>query len=455
MSRPALFLDHAFLPSGWAANVLVDMDDQGLIASVTPDVAPAPGARRIAGASLPGLPNLHSHTFQRGMAGLAERRGPAADSFWSWREVMYGFLGKLSPEDVEAIAAMAMVEMLEGGFTSLAEFHYLHHGPDGSPYANPAEMAERIAAAAGETGIGLTLLPVLYTHGGFGGAASGHGQRRFVNGMDAYLAMRERSADALKALPGAILGAAPHSLRAVTPEQLTRLASAAATGPIHIHVAEQVKEVEDCLAWSGKRPVEWLMGHAAVDARWTLIHATHMTPAEVSAVAQSKAVAGLCPITEANLGDGLFEAVDFLERGGRLGVGSDSNVEITAAGELRLLEYGQRLKHRGRNLLAAQEGHSTGEALYRACLAGGAQALGQPVGALKPGARADIVTLDIDHPAFVAGRMESWIDAYVFNAGAATIRDVFVGGRQVVTDGRHIARDRVRRRFAATMKALR
>ncbi len=454
MPSAAFVLDHAFLPTGWASDVLIEVGEKGVITALKPDAGPCPGICRVAGAALPGLPNLHSHTFQRGMAGLAERRGPAADSFWSWREVMYGFLGKLTPDDVEAIAAMAMVEMLEGGFTSLAEFHYLHHAPDGTPYDNRAEMAERIAAAAAETGMALTLLPVLYAHGGFGGAAAGPGQRRFLNDPDGYFALREGSAAALRRLPHAVLGAAPHSLRAVTAEELTRLAAVATEGPIHIHVAEQVKEVDDCLAWSGRRPVEWLMGKAEVDARWTLIHATHMTDAEVRAVAASGAVAGLCPITEANLGDGFFEAVDFLGEGGHLGVGSDSNVEITAAGELRLLEYGQRLKHRGRNLLASREGLSTGEALYRAALAGGAQALNQPVGALAPGRRADIVTLDLAHPAFAGARPESWLDCYVFNAGAQAINDVFVGGRQVVAEGRHRAREQVRQRFAAAMAGL-
>ncbi len=454
MPSTAFVLDHAFLPSGWSSDVLIEVGEGGLITSVRPDAGPCPSICRLAGAAVPGLPNLHSHTFQRGMAGLAERRGPAADSFWSWREVMYGFLGKLTPDDVEAIAAQAMVEMLEGGFTSLAEFHYLHHAPDGTPYGNRAEMAERIAAAAATTGMALTLLPVLYAHGGFGGAAAGPGQRRFLNDLDGYWALREGSGAALRALPGAVLGAAPHSLRAVTADQLTRLAAVAAAGPIHIHVAEQVKEVEDCLAWSGQRPVEWLLGHADVNARWTLIHATHMTESEVRDVAASQAVAGLCPITEANLGDGIFEAVAFREQGGRLGVGSDSNVEITAPGELRLLEYGQRLKHRGRNMLAAREGLSTGEALYRAALAGGAQALGQPVGALETGRRADLVTLDLAHPAFAGGGPQSWLDAYVFNAGAAAIHDVVVGGRRVVADGKHIARDAVRKRFARTMDGL-
>ncbi len=454
MPSAAFVIDHAFLPGGWQPDVLIEIGEAGLITAVKPQAGPSPGIRRITGAALPGLPNLHSHTFQRGMAGLAERRGPAADSFWSWREVMYGFLGKLTPDDVESIAAMAMVEMLEGGFTSLAEFHYLHHAPDGAPYANRAEMAERIAAAAAETGMALTLLPVFYARGGFGGAAAGFGQRRFLNDPDGYFALREGSAAALRGLPHAVLGAAPHSLRAVTAEELSELVAIATDGPLHIHVAEQVKEVEDCLAWSGRRPVEWLMGHAEIDSRWTLIHATHMNEAEVRALAASGAVAGLCPITEANLGDGFFEATTFLAAAGRLGVGSDSNVEITAPGELRLLEYGQRLKHRGRNLLADREGLSTGEALYRAALSGGAQALGQPVGALAPGRRADIVTLDLAHPAFAGAKPESWLDGYVFNAGAQAINDVFVGGRQFVAEGRHSAREQVRRRFAATMQSL-
>jgi formiminoglutamate deiminase len=450
----ALFLDHALLPGGWARDVVVVIGPGGIIESVAADASPA-GARRLPGLALPGLPNLHSHTFQRGMAGLAERRGPAADSFWSWREVMYGFLGRLTPEDVEAVAAMAMVEMLEGGFTSLAEFHYLHHAPDGTPYTHPAEMAERIAAAAAETGIGLTLLPVFYARGGFGGQPTGPGQRRFVTGIDAYLKLREASARAIAGLPGAVLGAAPHSLRAVTPEELSALIAHAAGGPLHIHVAEQVKEVEDCLAWSGQRPVDWLMAHAPVDPRWTLIHATHLSDHEVLALARSGAVAGLCPITEANLGDGIFEAVSFLNAGGRIGVGSDSNVEIGAAAELRLLEYGQRLKHRGRNLLAGREGASTGEALYRAALAGGAQALAQPVGALAPGMRADIVVLDADHAAFAGGGPASWLDAYVFNAGAAAVQSVVAGGRLVVEARRHLARERVAKRFAAVMDGLR
>jgi formiminoglutamate deiminase len=454
MTSTAFLADHAFLPDGWDQNVLIRVDAHGIIKAVEPNAGNTGGAERLRGATLPGLPNLHSHTFQRGMAGLAERRGPAHDSFWSWREVMYRFVRQLTPDDVEAIAAMAMVEMLEGGFTSLAEFHYLHHGPDGTPYANPAEMAERIAAAAARTGIGLTLLPVLYTYGGFGGQPAGEGQRRFLNDLDRYLRLHEASAKALRDLPAGVLGLAPHSLRAVTPEQLQRLIEAIPEGPVHIHIAEQVKEVEDCLAWCGQRPVAWLAGNAALSGRWTLIHATHMESDEVAAVASSGAVAGLCPITEANLGDGIFEGIAYFGHRGRLGVGSDSNVAITAAGELRMLEYSQRLSHRGRNLLADGEGSSTGETLYRAALQGGRQALAQPVGAIEPGQRADLVVLDTDHPAFASGRPADFLDSYVFGAGARAISTVIVAGKPVVANGIHRDREPIVTRYRETLRRI-
>jgi len=388
------------------------------------------------------------------MAGLAERRGPSGDSFWTWREVMYRFLERLDPDDVQAIAAMAMMEMLEGGFTSLAEFHYLHHGPDGRPYSDRAELSARIAAAAAETGIGLTLLPVLYAQGGFGGQPARPGQRRFLNGIDDYLALHEGARKAVAALPYGAIGTAPHSLRAVTPETLQALVDAKLPGPVHIHVAEQVKEVEDCLAWSGRRPVEWLLSHVAVDARWCLVHATHMEPPEVTALARSGAVAGLCPITEANLGDGFFEGVAFEAAGGRYGVGSDSNVEISAPHELRWLEYGLRLKHRGRNIMQTCEGGSTGEALYAAALAGGAQALAQPVGSIAVGKRADFVVLDTRHPTLAAMAPSQWLDAYVFVAGQAAIDQVIVGGDNVVERGRHRRRDMIAARFVRTMNRV-
>ncbi len=447
-----LILDHALLPDGWARQVGLDLDG-GVIRAVHPGASPD-GRERIAGIALPGLPNLHSHTFQRGMAGLAETRGPEGDSFWTWRQVMYRFLGSLTPDDVEAIAAFAMMEMLEGGFTSLAEFHYLHHDPDGRPYARIAELAERIAAAADGTGMGLTLLPVFYAQGGFGGAAPAEGQRRFINDVETYLRLVEDARSAVAGLDDAVVGIAPHSLRAVTPESLGEVLARAGTGPIHIHIAEQVKEVEDCLAWSGRRPVAWLLDHAPVDRRWCLIHATHLDAQEVLGIAASGAVAGLCPITEANLGDGIFEGVDYVAAGGLFGVGSDSNVEISAPGELRQFEYSQRLKHRARNVLAAREGRSTGRSLYDNALAGGARALGRRVGAIEPGHRADLVVLDAGHPDLVAVSGDRWIDAYVFVAGKAPIDTVLVGGKTLVSGGRHLHREAIGARYARAMARL-
>lgn len=446
------FFASALLPQGWARNVRIDLDG-GNIAAVTADLDD--GAARFSGIALPGLPNLHSHTFQRGMAGLAETRGPQGDSFWTWRQVMYRFLGHLSPDDVEAIAAFAMVEMLESGFTSLAEFHYLHHGPDGTPYADLAELGGRIAAAAASTGIGLTLLPVLYAHGGFSGQPPAEGQRRFLNDLDRYQRLLEASRRAIAPLDDARLGVAPHSLRAVTPQMLHAASALLPDAPLHIHIAEQVKEVDDCIAFCGRRPVEWLFGEMPVDERWCLIHATHLDDREVSLIARSGAVAGLCPLTEASLGDGIFPGEAFVAQGGCFGVGSDSNIEITAAGELKQLEYSQRLVLKARNVLAgAEEGRSTGRSLYDAALEGGARALSRNAGRIAAGCRADIVVLDDDHPGLAAAAGDQVLDAYMFSTGAAAIRDVLVGGLEVVSEGRHRERGAIAARYAKTVRRL-
>ncbi|NKJ43932.1 formimidoylglutamate deiminase [Novosphingobium sp. SG720] len=449
----SLLFDAAWLPAGWARDVRLILAD-GRIAAIEPDAVPRPGEERH-GWVLPGLPNLHSHAFQRAMAGLAERRGPGADSFWTWREAMYRFVGQITPDDLLAIAAQAQVEMLESGFTRVGEFHYLHHDAAGRPFADPAQMGAAVVAAAQETGIGLTLLPVLYAHSGFGGQAPGAGQARFINDVDQFARLLDATRRHAAALPDAVVGVAPHSLRAVAPAQLAQVPALAHGAPIHIHIAEQVKEVEDCLAWSGQRPVEWLLDHAAVDAQWCLVHATHMTPAETLALASSGAVAGLCPITEANLGDGLFPAGVFLAAGGRIGVGSDSNVRIDAAEELRVLEYGQRLAHRGRAVLASGPGASTGETLLGASLAGGVQALGQAASsALAVGQVADLVSLDPAHPALAGHGPASAIDAWIFAGGTAAIDGVWRGGRHVVREGRHHARDAIAARYRATIADL-
>jgi formiminoglutamate deiminase len=453
----ALWFDSALLPWGWARQVRLQIAD-GVIRAISSDAAPEPGDERHA-LGLPGLCNLHSHAFQRAMAGLTEVRGPTGDSFWSWRALMYRFVDRLTPDDVEAIAALAYLEMLEAGFTRVGEFHYLHHDPDGRAYADPAEMAGRIAAAADQTGIGLTLLPVFYAHANFGGVAPSEGQRRFIHDIDSYAQLIAASRRAVAHLPDALVGVAPHSLRAVTAEELSAITPLAGDGPIHIHIAEQTREVDDCLAATGQRPVAWLLDHQPVDRRWCLVHATHMAPSEVLAAAQSGAVAGLCPITEADLGDGVFAGQAYLSAGGRFGVGSDSNVLIDAAQELRLLEYSQRLTARARNVLAPDEGGSTGAALFRGAFAGGAQALGSgalgvEAFGLTAGAGADVISLDTDHPSLAGKRGDAVLDAWIFAASAGMIDCVWRRGLKRVERGRHRGRGAVVARYIGAMARL-
>ncbi|WP_128563553.1 formimidoylglutamate deiminase [Methylobacterium crusticola] len=446
----SLWFRTALLPDGWASGVRVGIAG-GRIAAVARDVAAGPDDE-VAGAGVPGLCNLHSHAFQRGMAGLAETRGAPDDDFWTWREVMYRFVDRMTPEDAEAVAAQAYAEMLESGFTRVGEFHYLHHDPDGRPYADPAEMAARIAAAAQETGIGLTLLPVFYAHGGFGPAAPHRGQRRFLSGLDGFGALMAGSRRAVAGLEEAVVGLAPHSLRAATLPEIAALLPLAEGGPVHIHAAEQVREVEECVAALGARPVELLLDHAPVDARWCLIHATHMSADETRRLAASGAVAGLCPMTEANLGDGVFPLPAYAAAGGRYGVGTDSNVLVAAADELRLLEYAQRLTGRRRNVVTG-EAPSVGRTLVSACLAGGAQALGVPAG-LAPGHPADIVALDADHPSLCAREGDALLDGWIFAARAGAVDGVWRAGRKVVAQGRHRAGPRIAARYRAALGRL-
>jgi formimidoylglutamate deiminase len=446
-----LHAGEALLPDGWARDVRITLRD-GLIALTEKGAAAASADERHA-ALVPGLPNLHSHAFQRGMAGLAEVRGPADDGFWTWREIMYRFVDRIGPDDLVAIAALAYVEMLESGFTRVGEFHYLHHDLNGRPFADPAEMSAAIFAAAAESGIALTHLPVFYAHSGFGGAPPHAGQRRFVHDLDRFAVLHDRLRGMAATLPDAIVGIAPHSLRAVAPGALAALEAIAGDGPIHIHIAEQEREVADCIAWNGARPVEWLLANAAVDRRWCLVHATHSAPHEIAAVARARAVVGLCPITEANLGDGIFPAAAFLAAGGAFGIGSDSNVRIDATEELRLLEYGQRLTARGRNLLAGGEGGSTGEALYRGALAGGGRALAA-AGGITVGAPADLVSLDTAHPSLCARHGAALLDGLLFSAGRAGIDCVWRRGEKLVSGGRHHRRAPIVERYRRTLAAV-
>ena len=449
----------ALLPSGWAESVVIAVGDDGVIASVAAGVNGSNSdAERLNGPVIPGVPNLHSHAFQRAMAGLTQKAGPEGDSFWAWRELMYRFLARLTPDDVEAVATELYIEMLEAGYTSVAEFHYLHHDPAGEPYANPIEMSERICAAANTAGIGLTLLPVFYAHSNFGGLAPTSGQRRFITDTDRFSRMLDALSPLLNANPMQRLAVAPHSLRAVTPEELRRVLEYSDrlddAMPIHIHAAEQQKEVDDCIAWSGARPMQWLLDNAVLNERWCVVHATHMDETETVALAGSKAVAGLCPTTEGDLGDGLFNGKRFLAHHGRFGIGGDSHVNVDPFLELRLFEYGQRISHQQRNVFGLGRAESFGGRLYRDACSGGAQALGQRTGAIAAHHRADWIVLDESNLAIAERHGDALLDSAIFGPEGAPVRDVMVGGQWRVRDGAHARAGQSATRYRATLKRL-
>jgi formiminoglutamate deiminase len=443
-----LFFEHALLPSGWVKNLTLSHEN-GLITGLLADSEPATAERHAA--ALPGMPNLHSHTFQRAFAGLTETRTNPADSFWSWREQMYRFGLRMDPDDVEAVAAYAFTEMLEGGFSAVAEFHYLHHDPAGKPYSDIAELSTRIAAAAAATGIDLTLLPVFYAHSNFGGLPPNEGQRRFICKLAQFEVLFEKCRTLTAALPGAVTGIAPHSLRAVTPHELKNLINLEGNIPFHIHIAEQMKEIDDCVAWSASRPIRWLFDHANVGPNWCLIHATHANPAERHAIAKSGAVIGFCPLTEANLGDGIFHAHDY---SGSFGIGTDSNVLINVAQELRQFETTQRLARQQRNVMADKTYPATATALYQRSLAGGAQALGQP-GGLTIGAPANVVTFNTQILGPAAADPGTALNQAVFSARAPVVDCVWVRGNKLVTAGRHRDAGANRARFNHVVAKLR
>ena len=445
-----LHADQALLPEGWVRDVTVEVL-AGRIAAVGPANSSKMGGIMV-DVLLPAPVNLHSHSFQRAMAGLTEYRSAGQDSFWTWRSLMYRFLHQLGPEDVEAIAAQVMVEMAEAGYGAITEFHYLHHGLGGISYSDCAEMAGRICAASQATGLGLTLLPVLYEQGGCDGGALTGGQLRFGNDLDGFSKLMAGAERHLGRLPAdAVLGLAPHSLRAVSAGSLT-MAEAMQAGPIHIHVAEQVAEVDEVLAFTGQRPVDWLLSHAPVDQRWCLIHATQMVAAETRALAASGAVAGLCPITEANLGDGIFDAASYLAFGGRFGIGSDSNVRISLSEEIRLLEYSQRLGLKARAVLADER--SVGRVIFEAMTKGGAQAGGRDSGAIAVGKWADLVALDGSGPDLAGRRGDRVLDTFAFAGDDRMVQHLWSAGRHIVQDGRHVARGAVRARFGRVMARL-
>ncbi|AKF43980.1 formimidoylglutamate deiminase [Pseudomonas fragariae (ex Marin et al. 2024)] len=450
----AFFAERALLPDGWARNVRLEVGQDGILTRVEAN-ADQQGAEKVSGPLLPGMPNLHSHAFQLAMAGLAEVAGNPNDSFWTWRDLMYRLVGRISPQQLGVIARQLYIEMLKGGYTSVAEFHYVHQDSDGKPYADPAELALQISQAAASVGIGLTLLPVLYSHSGFGGQAPNEGQRRFIHSTDSYLDLQARLRPVLAAQPAQQPGLCFHSLRAVTPQQISEvLAASDRQCPVHIHIAEQQKEVDDCLSWSGRRPLQWLYENAPVDNRWCLVHATHAEADEVALMAQSGAVAGLCLTTEANLGDGIFPAVDYIAQGGRWGIGSDSHVSLSVVEELRWLEYGQRLRDQRRNRLYRSDQPMVGRTLYDAALAGGAQALGQQIGTLQVGHRADWLVLDGNDPYIAMASDDAILNRWLFAGSDRQIRDVAVNGRWVIREGRHAAEEQSNREFAQVLRAL-
>ncbi len=453
MPAGQLFAEHALLPSGWQKNVLIEWDMRGCITAVTADHC-ATGT--CVATLIPGMPNLHSHAFQRAMAGLTEYRANLSDSFWTWRDLMYRFAAQLTPDQVQAIAAQLYSEMLCAGFTSVAEFHYLHHDRDGRRFADPAEMSQRIVAAAENTGIGLTHLPVLYRFAGFGEKTPRVGQQRFLHDSDSYAQLLQQLQTSFSGKRH-VLGIAPHSLRAVNltmlQDAITAINALNKNAPIHIHIAEQTAEVDDCLAHYHQRPVAWLLNNVAVDQRWCLVHATHLDSQDVTELAQRRAVAGICTITEANLGDGFFRICEFLQQGGVIGVGSDSHISVSAVEEIRWLEYGARLQKRERALLCDRD-RSVGRFLYEHCLNGGAQALGQPIGRIEKGAYADFVALDMQHPLLVEKQNDAVLDSYLFAGNRQLVKDVYVSGQQVVIDGQHVQQQQIEQNYRKVMREL-
>ncbi len=445
----------ALLPAGWASDVAIRIGPTGRIREVRVD-APATDDMGRVGTLLPGIPNAHSHAFQRALAGRTEQNNPADDSFWGWREALYRFIDWLEPDDLRVIGRMAYLEMLEAGYTSVAEFHYLHHGRRKEADVDCKTMAQLMLDSAEDVGIRITLLPTLYQFGGFGEKPATGGQLRFVCSvgefLDLFAQLQPRTGER------AALAIGLHSLRAVSESGIQQVLDFRRTHdpmmPVHIHVAEQVREVEDCVTWSGQRPVEWLLRRKLLDARWCLVHATHISAFETAGIAETGAVIALCPTTEANLGDGFFPLQQFLESGGRIAVGSDSQVSIDPVEELRWLEYTQRLRTHRRNIAACASQLHTGARLYRAACAGGAIAVGQGSGAIERGLAADFVEIDTAAPNLAGAEGDELLDCLVFSGRYNVVRNVMVGGRWTIRDGRHPDRDLIRGEFADLQSRL-
>ena len=454
MTTRRLFAAHALLPQGWARDVTFTIGADGHFSAIASG-SERDDAEAAAGPVVPAMANVHSHAFQRALAGRTGRAAPGRDdTFWTWRQTMYAFIDRVDADGFEAIAAQAYVEMAKAGYASVAEFHYVHHDAAGKPYADPAELTWRIVSAARGAGLALTLLPVFYAHGGFGGTPTTASQRRFVHSPLTFSRLVEALA-ANAAAEDYVVGVAPHSLRAVTAEELGQVVRMAPAGaPVHIHAAEQAREVDECFAWSRLRPIEWLLTQASIDARWCIVHATHMTEREVAGLAKSGAVAGLAPTTEADLGDGTFPAEAYVAAGGRFAIGSDSNTAIDPFAELRQLEWSQRMRLRRRNVLVTQGDTPVGAGLWTRTARDGAHALGRKSGLLDTGFRADLIVLDACDPALAEQRAADVLDAAIFGPARRPVRDVMSGGEWIVRDGRHPREEAVFARYRDVLRTL-
>ena len=438
----------------WRHDAILNIARDGVISALEHG-SPQTADTTLNGVIVPGMPNAHSHSFQRLIAGLTGPQGSHTDSFWSWREAMYRTANRLSPDQFGAVAQWVFIEMLKAGYTSCAEFHYLHHQPNGAVYADPAEMSMRVIAAAAGSGIALTLLPVLYCSAGFGKIGVSAQQQRFANTPGQYLRLLESCKKVISQHPLLQLGLAPHSLRAVPAAMLHEVLHSWPDRrcPVHIHIAEQPAEIKACRLHLGARPVEFLLAQFPVDSRWCLVHATHMSPGELQRAAKSEATAGLCPTTEADLGDGVFRTAEWLKAGGRFAIGSDSNVRISVAEELRLLEYNERLRSGQRNVLTTA-GTSCGRFLYQHAAESGASALGQAVGRLEPGCRADFLELDGNHELLIGRNPDAVLDSWIFAGDNAMLNSVWVAGRRLVDRGHHAAEAESRAGFAQTVTEI-
>jgi formimidoylglutamate deiminase len=451
------WFENAYLTTGWETAVKVGVTDTGLISTIETN-ASADGSTSFSGLAMPGFPNIHSHAFQRAMTGLSEVATSPKDTFWTWRKVMYEYAHAITPKDQQAIADQLYMEMLKAGYTSVAEFHYLHNQHDGQSFDNPAAMSDAIINAAEHTGIGLTHLPVLYMSSNFGNVPLKQQQSRFANSLDSFQRLLTHLSKRISQSDSARLGIAFHSLRAVPPgamsETLTFLNQLDNTAPIHIHIAEQMLEVEESIRTLGKRPVEWLLENHNVDNRWCLVHATHLNDEEVAGIAQSGAVAGICPTTEANLGDGLFPMIPYLRHGGAFAIGSDSNTSVSPIEELRWLEYGQRLQHQRRNIIASEKTPHTAQHLVDQALTGGATALGRKTGKISAGYFADIIILDENAPNLFGKPIENRLDALIFSGNTNMVRDVLASGQWVVKNYRHIHETKISENYRSSIKRL-